>query len=133
LAWARFSDQASGAAVEYPSGWQQSTTLADGHQQLTVYPPGADPTADVPGGAPFISFAWTSDFTAWQRGYSTITDSGTVTAGGVTGELYTIGGLGRDVVAAFPRPGGTSLLFADARDDRVMSVFEHMLGSLRFR
>ncbi len=110
---------------------QAGTT--QGHARRTLFPPGVNSMANVPGGVPALIFGWSATAPAFDAHDSAFTDLGTITAGGVKGRLFTIGGpMGYVVTAFFPRTGGYLILSADAENSLLIAAFQQSLASLRF-
>ena len=120
-------------ALSYPARWHVQSTTSQGHARRALIPPGVNPTANVPGGTPALVFGWSASAPAFDAHDSAFTDLGTLTASGVKGHLFTIGGpMGYVVTASFPRTGGYLILSADADNSLLIAAFQQTLASLRF-
>jgi len=120
-------------SLNYPADWHIQASTTQGHTRRALIPPDVNPTANVPGGAPVLVFGWSASAPAFDAHDSAFTNLGAVTAGGVKGRLFTIGGpMGYVVTASFPRPGGYLILSADADNSLLIAAFQQTLASLRF-
>jgi hypothetical protein len=120
-------------SLSYPADWHMQAGTTQGHGRRTLFPPGVNPTVNVPGGAPALVFGWSATAPAFDAHDSAFTDLGTVTAGGIKGRLFTIGGpMGYVVTASFPDTGGYLILSADAENSLLIAAFQQTLASLRF-
>ncbi len=136
--WATFDARQGGYSVEYPASWVK-VDRAD-HGGFTVYAPGTNPDEQIPGGPKGVSVTWSDAYRPPDSSDRSIADLRSVTSGGVTGQLYTVGVLGKSIIAAFPRNGGYLLLQADLsgvvtaeieQDAATVDVFQRMLASLK--
>lgn len=134
LSWKTYTNQADGYSISYPSDWIVTKSTTNGHQGLSLYPPGTDLHQDVPGGPQGITFGWTNDPNVIPTPTDPdIADLRAITIDGQNGQLYTVASLGRGINAVFPRPsGGYLALESSAEQDILLVVFQHMLNSLKF-
>jgi hypothetical protein len=128
-----YTNQGDGYAIDYVADWIVVGTSNQGHAGITLYPPGTDVTANVPGGPAHISIGWTNEQAIIpEPSDQHIADIRPITANGVTGQTYTIGVLGKGIVAVFPRKGGYVALSCSADSGDLIDACQRALGSLRF-
>lgn len=132
VTWQTYHDALHGFHLDLPGNWtqlDQSPALAGARM---VCPPGADTQQDQPGAPECVTYGWVSSFTlpaASDPGISGVTS---ITAGRVSGTLYTESALGTIVTAVFPSAGGDVVITTFGNSDALMYAFVHMLATLSF-
>jgi len=114
-----------------PSSWQLTRTAQAGHDSFQLVPPGIDPSQPMAGGTPMITLTWSASAPKPDTLDGTVTNLG-VTDTPVAGTtVYSIGGLGRQLMAVIPNLGGYVVVSGDATDVSWVSVFRQVLASWR--
>jgi hypothetical protein len=132
ITWNTYQDTAHGFHLELPGNWTQIDQSPVQGGARMVCPPGADTRNDAPGAPECDTYGWVPAFTL-----PALTDPGvarisTITAGGVSGTLYTESALGTSITAVFPSAGGEVVITTFATSDALMYAFAHMLATLSF-
>ncbi len=135
--WQTYSNVMRGVNMSYPPRWiQQGVAGADGALFL---PPPTTQSRSQPGGPPAIGVLWSAGAAGARKavplpalGDGMVLDGGIISAGKVSGHLYTIGGTpGVAARVEVPAKGGMVTLFVRADDPAMLDVFRQMLSSLR--
>lgn len=141
MTWKTYTSQQDGYTIDYPTDWIVAKTIDNGGEGVAFYPPGTDPNADIPGGPKGIMINWIDAYHPPEPSDPTMGDVRSVTVDGVSGQVYTLGALGKAIIAAFPHKQGYLVLTAtltgvtttDVPEDfLIIDVFQHMLFSLRY-
>lgn len=132
VTWQTYRDTRHGYHLELPGNWtqfDQSPTLPGARM---VCPPGADTQDNEPGAPECVTYGWVSSFTLPAASDPGISGMTSITAGRVSGTLYTESALGTIVTAVFPSAGGDMVITTFGNSDALMYAFVHMLATLSF-
>jgi hypothetical protein len=116
-------------AFDAPSDWQLTRTEKAGHDSFRLVPPGIDPSLPMAGGTPMITLTWSAAAPAPDISDGTVTNLGTTDAPVAGTTVYSIGGLGRQLLAVIPHSGGFVVVSGDASDVSWVAVFRQVLAS----
>lgn len=132
VTWQTYHDAQHGYQLDLPGNWtqrDQSPALAGARM---VCPPGADTQQDEPGAPECVTYGWVASFTLPAPSDPGVADLHAISAGGVSGTLYTESSLGTIITAVFPSGGGDVVITTFGNSDALMYAFAHMLATLAF-
>ena len=114
-----------------PTDWPLTHSEAAGHDTFQLVPPGIDPSVPLAGGTPMIVLTWAASAPVPDPTDNTVTNLGTTDTPAPGTTVYSIGGLGRQLMAVIPVSGGVVVISGDASDTAWVDVFRHILASWR--
>ncbi len=130
IKWGRYKNEVYNYALNYPINWQQEFAIDnEGHELLTLYPPGVDTNNP---NSPFIAFAFSSLFdivgTHLEDGFAT-----SIVVDGQKGNLYTDGEIGFSYITSFINYlDGSFGLTASKSDETFAYIYYYMINSIDF-
>lgn len=126
--WGRYVNTFDNYSIDYPSTWQLIKSISNGHEGISLYPPGVDPSSDS---APKIGLGWAVIYTLPNTSATNPVLIQPVTVNGANGTLYTQGAMGSTYIAGlFPNRGGYFGLISNTSSDQMVYIYSHMIGSL---
>ena len=118
--------------ISIPMGWQVVRTFYDGHEGVSLYPPGIATTLSVQNGLKAVGFGVSQyNYQVPYISQSQSTYSTPITINGYSGTLYTQGSFGINTVAAIISYDNDYFgIGATANTSDMIYVFQYMLDSL---
>lgn len=132
VTWQTYRDAQHGYHLEIPGNWTQMTQSPTLSGARMVCPPGADTQLDGPGAPACVNYGWVPTFTLPSPTDPTVTGLRTISAGAVSGYLFSESTIGSVVTAVFPKEGGDVVISAFANSDALLYAFQHMVATLTF-
>jgi hypothetical protein len=130
ITWSTYVNAADRYSIQYPSNWQVVKTEYNGHEGISVYAPGTDPSSP---GTQFIGFGFASYYLLPQGSSEQSTYSYPITVDGINGTMYTQGVLGNGSVASvFQYASGSFGVGSSVSDPDFIYIYNYMLQSLDF-
>jgi len=130
VTWGRYVNADDRFSIDYPSNWQVVKTQYNGHEGISLYLPGTDPTDP---NAQYIGFGTASYYLLPAVNSLESTYTYGITVGSTNGTMYTQGVLGNGSVAAvFSYEQGSFGLGSNVSDPDFIYVYNYMLQSLTF-
>lgn len=130
ISWGRYVNSDDRFSIDYPSNWQVVKTSYNGHEGVSLYPPGSNPNAP---NAQYIGFGLASYYLLPSQNSQQSTYSYSIVVGTTNGTMYTQGVLGNGSVAAvFKYEQGSFGLGSNVSDPDFIYVYNYMLQSLTF-
>jgi hypothetical protein len=129
--WASTTSSNDHYTFDAPTDWSLTHSETAGHDTFQLVPPGIDPSVPLAGGTPMIVLTWAASAPEPDPSDSTVTNLGTTDTPAPGTTVYSIGGLGRQLMAVIPVSGGVIVISGDASDTAWVDVFRHILASWR--
>lgn len=130
ITWGRYVNAADRYSIDYPTNWQVVKTSYNGHEGVSLYLPGTNPSDP---NAQYIGFGLASYYLLPAQNSQDSTYSYPISIGSTNGTMYTQGVLGNGSVAAvFQYEQGSFGLGSNVSDPDFIYVYNYMLQSLTF-
>lgn len=126
IEWYRYTDTENAFSIDYPLGWQSITTIYNGHNGISLYMPGDDPSNENTRAIGFIG--WNVNYLSSASTYAV-----NIALNGIPGILYTNGPIGLSSISVvFDRTNRYFALGSSSSDETFLYIFDHMLRSISF-
>lgn len=130
ITWGRYVNADDRFSIDYPTNWQVEKTEYNGHEGISLYLPGTDPSNP---NAQYIGFGMASYYLLPAVNSLESTYTYGIVIGSTNGTMYTQGVLGSGSVAAvFSYEQGSFGLGSNVSDPDFIYVYNYMLQSLTF-
>lgn len=130
VTWDTYVNVADRYSIDYPSNWQVIKTEYNGHEGVSLYAPGTDPSDPS---TQFIGFGLATYYLLPQGNSQQNTYSYPINVSGINGTMYTQGVLGNGSVAAvFQYAQGSFGMGSSVSDPDFIYIYNYMLQSLSF-
>ncbi len=133
LSWETYVNTNDHYTIEIPVGWQVVRTLYDGHEGVSIYPPGMNINTSLQDGLVAIGFGVSQyDYQVPYINQSQASSIAPITIDGYSGTIYTQGSFGMNTVAAILKYGNYYFgIGGTANSIDTIYIFQHMLESLQ--
>jgi hypothetical protein len=130
VTWGRYTNPDDRYSIDYPTNWQVVKTAYNGHEGVSLYLPGTNPSDP---NVQYIGFGLATYYLLPGQNSQQNTYSYPITVGSTNGTMDTQGVLGNGSMAAvFSYEQGSFGLGSNVSDPDFIYVYNHMLQSLTF-